>query len=191
MKTLRRVCVLLILIYSAGLATDSNDPKSWDWGPCRFHDNINIDFEDGSLMAYDDVTDALLFEITPEYQLYVDGELVKTTHHQEDLLREYYHQAEHIMDEAKKIGFKGARIGVEGAKLAVTAVGGIFEMLFSGFDDSVIDEYERDVEMEAADLEAAAEILEEEAEVIEEMVDELDVMFEELQEEIPELGDLE
>jgi len=191
MKILKNTFILLFVFAAATVATDSKDPKSWHWGPINMHGNIDIDFENGSLMAYDDETDELLFEITSEYQLYIEGELIKTTHHQEDLLRDYYRQAERILDEAKKIGYKGARLGIEGAKIAVSAVGGVVEMLFSGFDDSVVNEYERDIELETEELEAAAEVLEEEAEILEEMADELDVMFDELQEEIPELGDLE
>lgn len=190
MKALSNAILVLVFFSSVIFSAHSEEEDDFPWGPYEFHDNISIDFEDGTLLAFDSETDALLFEITGEFQLYVDGELVKTNEQQEDLLYSYYTHAEEIMEKARKIAYKGAQIGMEGAKIALQAAGGVFEMLFSGFDDSVVEDFEKEMESESEDLEEAAEHLEEEAEVIEDLADEMDDLFDELQQEIPELRDL-
>jgi methyl-accepting chemotaxis protein len=127
-------------------------------------------------------------EITRDYELYIDDELVKTDKVQTKLLQEYHGQLSDIRDQAKEIGWEGARIGAEGAKIGLLAGLGVLKMLFSDYSE---DDLEYDVELAAEKIEERAEELEEKAEEIEDMVDDLDDITDDLRDAIPELAELD
>jgi len=191
MQTIKFVLlVILVTTVSIGTAKDA-EKEHWQWGPCHFDDHISIEFEHGDLLVFDNHTDELLFEITHDYELYVMEKHIETDEDEKDLLKEYYSTTEKMLDEAKKLGYKGAKVGLQGARIAVEAVGGVFEIVFSGFDEGVIDHFEDEIEKEAEKIELQAEQLEEEAEIIEDLADELDDIYNNLAQAIPELEELE
>jgi hypothetical protein len=147
-------------------------------------DNVDISIDDGSVIIYPEDDDDEYVEITEEYKLYINDRRIKTNTRERELLADYHSQVYEIVDEAKRIGWKGAQVGVSGAKLGVKAVVGVFKLILPGYGS---DDLERDLEREAAKIEAKAERLEEEAEEIEELADELEDMHYELKRQIHEL----
>lgn len=190
MKT-PKIIMLLSFFWFAGQCFAVDDDHSLDWGPYHFYEGISIDFEGGSLIVLERDTDDVLFEITEKDELFVRGEHVKTSPREKRLLREFYGITEDMVDEARQLGYKGAKIGVKGAKMAAKAVGGVFEILFSGFDETVIEEFEQKMEEESELLEQQAEKLEIEAERLEELEAELEKVYEKLEKEVEELKELE
>ena len=127
-------------------------------------------------------------EITEEYELYVDDEFIKLTEYQQELTESYYEMVMQILDDARHIGLKGAKMGVSGAKIGLMAVVGVVKLLSPDYDE---EDLERELEEEAEKLEAEAEVLEEEAELIEEIAAELEEVHYELRNEIDSLRKLD
>jgi hypothetical protein len=150
-------------------------------------DNIHIGIDDGSVILTHEYEDGEI-EITDEYDLYIDGRLVKTDMRQRELLREYHTTIFEIKDRAIKIGIKGAKIGVEGAKIGIKAIAGILKMIFTDYDE---DDLEREMERATEEIELKAELLEEEAEEIEDLADQVEDIWYDLEDEIPEIRDLD
>ena len=147
-------------------------------------DNVDISIDDGSVIIFPEDDDEEYVEITEDYELYINDRRIKMSTKERELLADYHHQVYEIVEEAKRIGWKGAQVGVSGAKLGVKAVVGVFKLILPGYGS---DDLERDLEREAAKIEAKAERLEEEAEEIEELADELEDMHYELKRQIHEL----
>lgn len=152
-------------------------------------DHTSIDMKHGSVMIkHRDRRETSTVEITRDYELYINDDLVKTDEEQTKLLKEYYGQLSDIHDQAKEIGWEGARIGAEGAKIGLLAGLGVLKMLFTDYSE---DDLEYDVELAAEKIEARAEELEEKVEEIEDMVDDLDDITDDLRDAIPELAELD
>jgi hypothetical protein len=191
MKTTKCIVLFLFVALISIVFSKEADKERWYWGPCYLNDNISIEFEKGNLLIFDDYTEELLIEITNEYELYVMDKHIETNADEKYLLRRYYSTTEQMLDEVEKLGYKGAKIGLRGAKIAVKAVGGVFEIFFSGFDESVIEDFEERIEAEAEQIEHQAEQLEDEAEIVDELAEQLDMIYENLAQSIPELEELE
>jgi len=127
-------------------------------------------------------------EINRDYELFLNGDQIDLNEDQQALVTEFYETTVELQKFAKKIGWEGAKIGVEGAKLGIKAIGGLFKMLFTSYDE---DDFEDDMDREAKVIEAKAERLEKKAEVIEEMAYELEDLTIELFDQIPELKKLD
>jgi len=185
------ILVVILIAYpslNAGSRNHFVRHVTWqsDDRPDRSH--LEIDLEDGTLViTYEDRRDYSTVEITEEYELYIDGQHIKTDKDQKKLLREYYELVVRFEDAIIDIGKEGARIGISGAALGLKAVGGVFRLLSPHYDS---DDLERDLEREAEKIEKKAEKLERQAEKIEDMVDELDDIAWELTRQITELDDL-
>lgn len=152
-------------------------------------DHTSIDMKHGSVMIkHSGRRETSTVEITRDYELYIDDELVKTDKAQTELLKDYHGQLSDIHGQAKEIGWEGARIGVEGAKIGLLAGLGVLKMLFTDYSE---DDLEYDVDLAAEKIEAHAEELEEKAEEIEDMVDDLDDITDDLRAAIPELAELD
>lgn len=152
-------------------------------------DHTSIDMKHGSVMIkHSGRRETSTVEITRNYELYIDDELVTTDKEQTKLLKEYHDQLSDIHDQAKEIGWEGARIGAEGAKIGLLAGLGVLKMLFTDYSE---DDLEYDVDLAAEKIEARAEELEEKAEEIEDMVDDLDDITDDLRDAIPELAELD
>ncbi|MDH3890768.1 MAG: YggN family protein [candidate division Zixibacteria bacterium] len=162
------------------------DHISWQHGHA---DRTSIDMKHGSVMIkHRGRRETSRVEITRDYELYIDDELVKTDDDQTKLLKQYHQQLGEIHDRAKEIGWEGARIGAEGAKIGLVAGLGVLKMIFSDYSE---DDLEDEVELATEKIEERAEELEEKAEEIEDMVDDLDYLTDDLRDAIPELAALD
>jgi hypothetical protein len=149
---------------------------------------INVDFEDGTIILESRDYREPVVEITADYELYINGKLIKTDDRQKELIAEFYDTMDELLDRAKKIGIEGAKIGVEGAKLGIGTIASLIKLLSPHYDS---DDLEREVEAKAEALEERAELLEEEAEEIENLAEDLEDIYEDMEDEIDELGALE
>jgi len=189
---MRRILLLLfaaaLIFCSTGYAGTrihySNDYHGHFWDA----EDFEIDVDDGVIIIEDHGRDDNILEITPEYELYLNGKLIETDEDQKKLVEEFYLLFFETIDYGKEIGKEGARIGLKGAKLGLKAVGRVFKMIFTSYE---AEDLERDMEFEADRLEEEAEELEEMAEKIEEMVEELEDLAYEMQRDIPELRELD
>ena len=189
MKT--TVIALLACLLTFGALPALGEGSHYDFG-CRDyhhhgHDDYSIDFDDGSLIIREDGRRGDEVEITEDYELYINGDLIKTDKEQKKLLKEYYNLVDDLVDKAEDIGIEGGKIGLAGAKIGLQALGGVFKMLLTDYTE---EEFESDIEMEAEELEERAEELEEEAEKLEDIAEEIEDRQIELAEEIPELEEL-
>ena len=149
-------------------------------------DNINIDFDDDDLTVTN-TDEKSSFKIDKKFELYINKEHVKTTPEQRKLTKEMYRSVELIIEEAKDIGWDGAKIGAEGAKLGIHAILCVFKLLSPDYDT---DDLEAEIEKKAKKLEKKADKLELRAELIEDMARELEDISDRMREKIPELKKL-
>lgn len=179
------VCLLLAPASQAGHRIHySSDYQDHIWDDRDFR----IDVDDGTIIIENRDRDRDILEITPEYELYLNGELIETTDQQKERVEEFYNKFFETVDYAKEIGREGVKIGVKGAKLGLKAVGRVFKMIFTSYE---ADDLERDMEFESDKLEKQAEELEKMADKIEDMVEDLEDIGYDLQKEIPELKKLD
>jgi hypothetical protein len=127
-------------------------------------------------------------EITPDYNLYVNGYHVRLNRYQQRLVEEYYDNFMDIIEQAKQLGKEGALIGVKGAKIGIIATAGALKMLVSNYDS---DDIEEDLEGETSELEECAEKLEELAEELEEAAEAFEDIHYTMKDEIKDLNELE
>lgn len=184
---------LAFLLVGSAFAGSRNRNRDRDHDHNSWHndrsDHTSIDMKHGSVMIkHRDRRETTRVEITRDYELYIDDELIKTDKAQTKLLKEYHDQLTDIHDLAKEIGWEGARIGAQGAKIGLTAGLGVLKMIFTDYSE---DDLEYDVELAAEKIERRAERLEEKAEGIEDMVDDLDDITDDLRDAIPELAELD
>lgn len=126
--------------------------------------------------------------ITEEYALIINGDEVKLGRGEKELVKKYFEMSQDIIDQAKAIGYEGARVGVEGAKLGLKALAGVFRLLDPEYSS---DDLERDMERESKKIERKAERLEDEAEKIEDRVDDLQDVHRQLRRKVDQLAKLE
>ncbi|HOP06006.1 MAG TPA: hypothetical protein PLF13_01810 [candidate division Zixibacteria bacterium] len=154
---------------------------------CRMGEvQIEIDDEDIYLTHELYFDDEIL--INEKHELYVNEVKVELNADQQKLVDDYYTLIFELRDYAKEIGWEGAKIGIHGAKLGLQAIGGLFKMLFTSYDD---DDFERDMELAADKIETKAERLEQKAEYLEDMADLFEEINYEMFEDIPALKELE
>lgn len=185
------VILMVVLLFSAtGMACDERGFRGSvtpDHG-CVL-DHVSIDFDDDILvMEFDLDRDEVVVEITPEYNLYVDGYQVDLDDDQQDLVADFYGQATDLAADAALIGYEGAKIGVAGARIGLQSLSGLLRMLLTSYDE---DDFERDMERASARIEARAEKLEKKAEKLEARADHIEIVWSRMCREIPELEDLE
>jgi hypothetical protein len=180
------VLAAVLALASAGLAGKNHHEISFFDGNIYNSDEINIDIDHESVIITNDEEDGEI-EITDDYELYVDGKLIKTDKRQRQLLVEYHTLVMDIKDYAVDIGKEGARIGIEGARIGLQAVGGVVKMIFTDYDEDDLDD---DLDRATERLEARAELLEDRADKIEDMAEDLDDMYYDLEKEIPAIADL-
>lgn len=190
--TLLFVSLLIISTVSAdNTATESryHGHSDIDFRRAGFNcgmDNISIDFEDDILIMTNHHKRDIV-EITPNYDLIVNGDKVEIDDHQRGIVKEFYMNMSDLVESAKAVGAAGAKIGIEGASLGLSALGKVFRLLDADYDT---DDLEREVEREARAIEKKAESLEKEAEKIEWMADDLEDLYDNMEREIVEIRDL-
>ncbi len=177
------VILLVSLAFCAGsVLADSPDVKSYKMRTGKSHllNNCEIDIDDGSLIVEKRGRRGVRMEITEDYELFVDNQLIETSDEQQKLVRETYDGSMKLLERAKEIGLEGASIGLEGAKLGMKAVGGVFKMMFTAYDHENLEE----------DMEHAAEKLEKRADKLEIIVEDIEFAFDQLIDKTPELEPL-
>lgn len=149
-------------------------------------DEINIDFDD-DILTVTNTDEKTSFTIDRKYELYINDEHIKTTPEQRRLTKEMYRSIDLIIEEAKDIGWDGAKIGAEGAKLGLHAIMCVFKLLSPDYDT---DDLETEIDRKAKRIEKKAEKIEIRAEHLEDMARELEDISNRMREEIPELKQL-
>jgi len=180
--------LLLIMVSSSAFAIDNSITITpFNSNICRLY-NVDIKTDHGSIYLTNHDNDDFSVEITDEYDLYIDGDKIKTDDQQKELLKDCYILTYEISTDARSIGFEGMKIGIKGLKLGIRAIGGVIRLLSPSYDS---DDLERDMEYEANKLEKEAESIEDKADLLEEKAKELEIIAETLCEEIPELQKLD
>ena len=177
--------IFMVLLFSLTAflqAADENDFKRKYMNCIK---DADLDIEDESITIHDD---DYKIEITSDYELYVNGEYVKTNSQQKKLVKEYHGLIFEIIDRAKVIGTQGAKLGIDGAKIGLKAIAGVFKLLRDDYD---AEDLEEELELKAEELEEKAEELEKEAEKLEYLASDLEDLHDELKDEIPELEELD
>jgi hypothetical protein len=159
--------------------------NGFSWELNRF--DLDVDDDVVIITSPDRRHDRTVIKINGDYELYIDGDIVVVNDSNKELLKQFHTEATALEKEAHRIAREGARIGIKGAKLGVIAVGKVFKLLSSEYDE---DDLEREMDSEATKLELEAEELEEQAEKIEDMADDLEDQARHLRQTIPELGEV-
>ena len=150
-------------------------------------DDINIDYDKKDLLTVTNTYEETSFSIDKKYNLYINDEFVETTPDQRKLTKEMYRTIDLIIEEAKEIGWDGAKIGVDGAKLGLNAVLCVLKLLSPDYD---ADDLKAEIEKKAEKIEKKAEKIELRAENIEDMARELEEISDRMRKNIPELKEL-
>lgn len=197
MRTLLVIMIgLLLVVPSAFAGKDRSNSHTYHYQSVFVHDDdsyerhTELDLDDGSVFVIGRDEDDRVYaemEITEDYELYIDGKLIETNESQTKLLGEYHGLVTGLADQAKSIGWEGARIGLAGAKLGVSAIGRVIKMLLTDYDS---DDLEYEMERDAEKLEKRAEKIEEKAEELERLVEDLEELHWELEDEIEEVRKL-
>lgn len=169
MRLYATVLFIAFFIISTLFAADLPKSKS----PTLCLDNISIDIDNGSLIIEPRTGDKFVVEITDKDELFVNGRKISSDDEEKELLKEYRQNMIYLVQSAKEIGFKGAKVGLH-------AIGGLIEVACT------------DLEMEElkAELEAESEKIESDAEELEELGSRLEDLHYKLKYRIPELKNL-
>jgi hypothetical protein len=181
--------LIMVLVSSFG-AADTAVPATL----CDDHnlfrgdgDDIDIDFENGSLIIENENLDETV-EITAEYRLLVNGRKVKLDRSGKKLARAYYRRFRGIMEEAADIGEEGGKLGAEAAEFSRIVIRKVLKSLKDGDEEEDIDD---EIEKEAEErFEKRAERLEKRAEKLEEEVEGLEQLHQKLRGNVRELDEL-
>lgn len=183
--TLPRILFISIVFSSVSFAIHDDSDKDRNILAC--YENVEVDFENGTIVLTCKYDDSEFVEITEDHDLYVNGRQVKLDRSQRRLVADYYERFTIVIEYAKEIGFEGAKIGIKGTKVGLRALVGVMKVLLSDYES---DELEEDLEEEAEDLEELAADLEDKAEDLEHQAESLEDLHHEMRDEIPEIGAL-
>jgi hypothetical protein len=179
--------VALLAFTSVTMAGKHHHNCSFFGGEFFSSDDFNIEIDGSSVLIINDYEDDEI-EITDDYELYVNGDLIKLDRDQQKIVEAFHTQVMDIKEFAIEIGKEGAKIGIEGARIGLKAIGGVMKLIFTDYDE---DDLDRDLERATEELELKAEALEEQAEEIEDMAEDLEDMFYDMEEEIPAVASLD
>jgi DNA repair exonuclease SbcCD ATPase subunit len=149
---------------------------------------VDIDIDNDVIVFTCEYDHDLWVEITPDYDLYVNGERIQLNRRQQQMVTEYYDNFMEIIEQAKVIGKEGAKIGMEGAKIGLAAAGAALKMLACDYDS---DDLEEEISDDVEELEERAEELEEMAEELEDRADEFEDLHYSMKREIRALDKLD
>ena len=182
------LCLIVLVTSSTAFAKRNND--SGHNAHIGFDgitiDNINIDYDDDNLIVTN-TDEKSSFTIDKKYELYINDKHIRTTPEQRKLTKEMYKSINLIVEEAKDIGWDGAKIGAEGAKLGLHAILCVFKLLSPDYDS---DDLEAEIEQKSKKIEKKAEKIELRANNIEDMVRDLEDISDRMRENIPALKQL-
>ncbi len=186
---LRAALAGIVLLSLAGPAQGDPDRHNnhvtcngLSWELERF--DLDVDDDVVIITSPDRRHDRTVIEISGDYALLIDGEVIAVDENQKDLLKQFHTEAMELEKQAHEIAKEGARVGVKGARLGLDALGRVIKLLSPEYD---ADDLEREMNREASKLEREADELEKQAEAIEDMADDLEDQARELRRAIPEL----
>lgn len=149
-------------------------------------DDIDLDWEHGSILISEKHNYSDIVEINSKAELFINNQHITLTEDQRVLTRQYHELAYELKHQARDIGIMGARIGAAAGSMAVKAVVGA---LGSIFDDD--DDWEDDLEQRYEKrVDRMGDKIEDMAEELEETVEGLEDTHLEMKKSIPELDDL-
>ncbi|SYZ73892.1 exported hypothetical protein [Candidatus Zixiibacteriota bacterium] len=188
MKTLV-LSICLFMLASVALADQSTQERFPCKGERIMSDaDYSVELQGETIILYPAHGHYQTIRITPEYELYVDNKEIKLKSDQQELVKKFHQSMMELLDQAKDIGWEGAKIGVQGAALGVKAVGSVFKLVLPGYDT---DDLERELDRESAKIEAKAAKLEVKAKELEKEADNLKDLQAEMKDSIPELDELD
>lgn len=163
---MQKTLVMLLTLLLFFSMTFGIDYKKKQGHSClgRTFDKVEIEIEDGVLIITPRDRDDIIIEITPEYELYINGEEIELNDDQQDIVKEYYEGLCELIDSATYIGLRGAKIGVKGAMLGMSSLVKMVKLLDDDYDT---EDLEREIQEKAEKLEAKAKKLETEADELE------------------------
>lgn len=147
-------------------------------------DNVDVDIEDGVITFTHEEDETV--EITENGDLSVNGESVRLSLSQRELVQKYYDTFDAIMEEAKLIAAEGAKIGVKGAGLGLHALVGALAALG---DEKDLEDLEEELDHRGEKIERMAAHLEKRANRLEAKADRLEELHLELRDRIDALDD--
>lgn len=184
MKKLFIICISMI-VFGVGLQAHSGCEHDFNFDGIHCDDR-DYEFDDDCIYIYSEYNFDEYIKITSEMDLYVNGELINTGYSDTKILEKYYCGLREIRKRAVDLGCEGAKLGLKGARIGILAVAKL-PMVFLGNAD----EFERDIEKEAAKIELEAEKIEKRGEALENFVDEVEELESDLKYRIEELDDLD
>jgi len=191
MKISKYIILLLSTLFiNISLAGDGNSRNLDDVSMKINRFNYAI-FEDGNLLICDRRSDDVLFEITEDYELVVEGKITELDWGQEELVEDYYRSFNRVFKKRDEIISKGVEVGIKGAQLGMKAVSGVFVLIASGFDEDAEREFEDEMEREAEKIEMRAEDLEKIANELEYQIYVINDIEGEMRREINQLDDFD
>lgn len=166
MKRIATILFSILLISSLVFAADPYKVK--------YHtsclDNFSLDFANETVIMTSQSGEYRVIKITDDDELYINGNHIDTDAEEKELLGEFRGDMILLIDGAKKIGYKGAMVGL-------SAISGVFEALCTDLEFEELEEQ----------LDEKAERLEEEADKLEDIADRLEDLQADLNDRIPEL----
>ena len=126
--------------------------------------------------------------ITSDYRMFLDDDEITLTSEQRKTVEEFYLLSYTIRGEAKAIAKEGLKIGIKGAQLGLKAVGCVFKMLLTSYDE---DDLDAEMEAEGDKIEAQAEKLEVRAEKLEVQLERWEDLGLQMKDQIPALSKMD
>ena len=186
MSRVKIVCLVCILLFATSLFAD--DFSISIGNRIKGIEDVCIRVRHESVFIYPDYDRwEGEVEITEDYELYIDGKKTRLSRDEKEMVREYYHLADDIIETAHRIGWEGAKVGVQGAAIGLKAIVNVVKLISPNY---TTEDLEEDMDREAEKIEAKAEVLEERAEVIDEIAEDLEDLHIEMKREIRELRNL-
>lgn len=189
MKKLTIVAAVVSILSGSLIAHDNHNIKLDGPGlrpKIEVKDDVYIHIKhDDIIIENEDKKEEVI--ISPEGELFVNGDKIRTSRKEKELLIEYNELACAAFEGAKEIGEEGVKIGMKGVELGIKAATGVFKILLPGYTS---DDFEKDMEKAAEKIEQKAEKLEEKADKLEKMLDHLEDIHDDLRESIRELDEL-
>ncbi len=166
-----------------------NDNISYDISRHSFTvHGITIDFKDRVLILDHVDYSGEIIEFTPDHELFINDSKVPLTPDQQVLVKDFYNEMRFVFKETKSIGVEGAKIGLHGAQIGLSAIGGLFKMLLTNYNE---DDFERDMERRSSKIERRAKRLERRANKLDDAVENVTHLSVEMYQQIPALQKVE
>ncbi len=185
-----RLLFISMLVFFQAVRADDGLSEKFKKLQMNINEQNYVIFEDSSLIVASRDNDVYLVEITPKSDLYIHGEKIDVTPSQKKILSKYFKSMRKIFHTRNRIGGKAIKVGIAGAKLAVKAVGGLVDYVLSGFDDEVMDEFEKEMDRESERIDAQGEHIDDMGKVYKKFRRENNKIVDEIRDTLPVLDSI-